>query len=122
MSKKLYLCYVDGSFAYFTDNLEDAWGDDWDDAPYEHNAGEPYVYAMKVAFDGVFEQPRDTGFNSGYSVRDINAGCIAWLRGWSHAKDVPVAVPAGIDFETFVSKIRLGGGDVYMRIENEDHE
>lgn len=37
------LCYVDGPWAYFTTQpLEDQWGDDWDDAPYEHNAGEPY--------------------------------------------------------------------------------
>lgn len=41
------LCYVDGleglpSLAYFTtQGLEDQWGDDWDDAPYEFNAGPP---------------------------------------------------------------------------------
>lgn len=36
------LCYVDGGKAYFTtQKLEDQWGDDWDDAPYEHNAGIP---------------------------------------------------------------------------------
>lgn len=30
-------------FAYFTDiDLKDQWGDDWDDAPYEHNAECPY--------------------------------------------------------------------------------
>ena len=28
--------------AYFTPlAMEDQWGDDWDDAPYEHNAGSP---------------------------------------------------------------------------------
>lgn len=37
------LCYVDDKFAYFTtQELAKQWGDDWDDAPYEHNAGEPY--------------------------------------------------------------------------------
>jgi hypothetical protein len=37
------LCYVDGSFAFFTTQaIEQQWGDDWDDAPYEHNAGDPY--------------------------------------------------------------------------------
>ena len=45
------LCYVDSDeyfdapmTLYFTE-LEDVteqWGDDWDDAPYEHNAGTPY--------------------------------------------------------------------------------
>lgn len=38
------LCYVDGQRAYFTTaKLADQWGDDWDDALYEHNAGEPYT-------------------------------------------------------------------------------
>ena len=37
------LCYVDQSWAFFTTkSLSDQWGDDWDDAPYEHNAGYPY--------------------------------------------------------------------------------
>jgi hypothetical protein len=37
------LCYIDGSWAYFTtQNLKDQWGDDWDDAPFDCNAGEPY--------------------------------------------------------------------------------
>jgi hypothetical protein len=37
------LCYVDGVFAYFTtQSLKKQTGDDWNDAPYEHNAGEPY--------------------------------------------------------------------------------
>lgn len=37
------LCYVDGPWAYFTTQpLAKQWGDDWNDAPYEHNAGEPY--------------------------------------------------------------------------------
>lgn len=40
----IVLCYVDpdGHFAYFTTKpLEEQWGDDWNDAPYEHNAGRP---------------------------------------------------------------------------------
>ena len=36
------LCYVDAPWAYFTTRrLSEQWGDDWDDAPYEHNAGTP---------------------------------------------------------------------------------
>lgn len=42
MEKKYYLCYVDGNKAWFTDNWEHIWGDDWNDAPYEYNAGNPY--------------------------------------------------------------------------------
>ena len=41
--KEPILCYVKGPWAYFTTQpLKKQWGDDWDDAPYEHNAGEPY--------------------------------------------------------------------------------
>ena len=37
------LCYVAANVAYFTTQaLADQWGDDWNDAPYEHNAGTPY--------------------------------------------------------------------------------
>lgn len=36
------LCYIDGNKAWFTDNFDRQWGDDWDDRPYQCNAEEPY--------------------------------------------------------------------------------
>jgi hypothetical protein len=39
------LCYVapESPWCYFTTkDLSEQWGDDWNDAPYEHNAGPPY--------------------------------------------------------------------------------
>ncbi|OGN14800.1 MAG: hypothetical protein A3J47_00270 [Candidatus Yanofskybacteria bacterium RIFCSPHIGHO2_02_FULL_43_22] len=37
------LCFVEGNTAYFTtQELSKQWGDDWNDAPYEHNAERPY--------------------------------------------------------------------------------
>ena len=43
MSEQDYkLCYIDGNKAYFTDNFKRQRGDDWNDAPYEHNAEPPY--------------------------------------------------------------------------------
>ena len=42
MKKEYKLCYVEGQKAWFTDNFEKQWGDDWNDKPYECNAGEPY--------------------------------------------------------------------------------
>jgi hypothetical protein len=40
---KHVLCYVSGPWAYFTSRpLSQQWGDDWNDAPYEHNAERPY--------------------------------------------------------------------------------
>lgn len=42
---KAVLCYYDLSHAYFTtQSLDKQWGDDWDDQPYEHNAGRPYNF------------------------------------------------------------------------------
>lgn len=42
-TKEPILCYIDGPWAYFTtQNLHKQWGDDWDDRPYECNAGSPY--------------------------------------------------------------------------------
>ena len=102
------LCYVEDNWAYFTTRgLSKQWGDDWDDAPYEHNAGTPYewnerwgafgvpfYHIVKVAFDGPFERPCDPHLNSPYSVQRINSGAIAWLttERWC---DKIVAIPAG---------------------------
>ena len=88
------LCYVDGAFAWFTSHFEEEWGDDWNDAPYEHNAGRPYGYhysklreyvahsIVKVAFDGPFDQPNSQHVNSPYSVEAINNGLVPWLVVW----------------------------------------
>ena len=47
------LCYIEKNFAYFTtQDLEKQWGDDWDDAPYEHNAGTPYEPRIFYYADG----------------------------------------------------------------------
>lgn len=92
------LCYVDSNVLYFTDNFEHCWGDDWNDAPYDCNAGEPYTYCddwspeenlehhhthiRYIAFKSngsYIKQPCDIEYNSSYSVEDINKGAIAWL-------------------------------------------
>ena len=45
MNTELKLCYIDGAWAYFTTQaLADVIGDDWNDAPYECNAGAPYEW------------------------------------------------------------------------------
>ena len=95
---RLYrLCYANKNILYFTDNFGNQWGDDWDDAPYEHNAGEPYEWIDEwsekenlksrghirmIAFlaDQWLEYPKDGYYNSPYSVDDINNGAIAWIR------------------------------------------
>lgn len=134
------LCYVTGCWAYFTtQDLDKQWGDDWNDAPYEHNAGEPYSpqksysratrtpdgitweersdytdgepnwVIKKVAFDGWWDQPCENHLNSPYSVQSINKGAVAWLYNPSKK----VAIPAGTDLVTFYQLIREGDGEVY---------
>lgn len=122
------LCYVEGQWAYFTTRkLSDQWGDDWDDAPYEHNAGTPYDYGehdrkegrepwriIKVAWDGYFDEPSKGFQNSHWSVEQINAGAVAWLRKSQWLKGKPVVIPAGTPLDRFCELIREGGGTVYL--------
>lgn len=109
---KYRLCYVDNNILYFTDNFENQWGDDWNDAPYEHNAGEPYEwddsYTEKenrehgyghlryIAYksDKYIREPNDRYDNSPYSVEDINKGAIAWLYS-SRAGALPAGSTMG---------------------------
>ena len=122
------LCYVDAPWAYFTtQKLSEQWGDDWNDAPYEHNAGTPYGYSdhdkkegrapweiVKVAFDGDFETPREGHYNSPWSVEQINAGAVAWLRTSRWRSGKPVIIPAGVTLARFCELIRDGGGLVFL--------
>ena len=101
MSKQIFkLCYVQHGILYFTDNFEKQWGDDWDDAPYQHNAEEPYEYAddwpeymnehrghiryigyVPISCDlqeAYYWNPQDI------SVEEINKGTVPWLtNGWN---------------------------------------
>ena len=119
------LCYVDGAWAYFTtQSLDKQWGDDWNDAPYEHNAGTPYYdyeniskpkeprwRIIKVAFDGGLSTPGGGEMNSSYSVEQINRHEIAWLRDrWGNSG---IVIHAGTPLSEFKALIRKAGGAVY---------
>lgn len=137
------LCYVDYPWAYFTTQpLAEAWGDDWNDAPYEHNAGSPYPWRetvrsnsdgewkmipnpsprysiIKVAYsDGDLETPSDlAGLNSTYSVEDINGGAVAWLTDPGYGTRPRVFTPvvwAGISLAEFIKIIEGRDGRVYL--------
>ena len=124
---KFKLCYVENSFAWFTTaSLSEQWGDDWNDAPYEHNAGTPYEWRierekpeyklMKLAFySDDLETPADiAGHNSLYSVQAINGGVVAWLSNrW--VKPV-IAIQAGISPEDFIKIVKESGGDVFAPV------
>jgi len=115
------LCFVDSPWAYFTTApLAEQWGDDWDDAPYEHNAGTPLeragVTITKVAFDGPLDAPCDGSLNSPWSVQQINSGAVAWLRtgAWAAANTPRVAIMAGATVEQFSAAVRAVGGRVFV--------
>ena len=116
------LCYIDGPWAYFTTQpLADQWGDDWNDAPYEHNAGTPYgplddetFEIVKVAWDGDWDTPCAGHGNSPWSVQQINAGAVAWLLSTPWRKRGPFVIMAGTTLDRFCDLIREGGGNVYM--------
>lgn len=126
----LKLCYIcpRDRFAWFTSlPLELQWGDDWNDAPYEHNAGDPYNehkedgkylphHLVKVAWDGPWSTPADlAGSNSSWSVQGINRGCVAWLvpDGWG-AKDDARPIHAGASLTGFIEAVEQSGGSVYL--------
>ncbi len=92
------LCYVDDNILYFTDHFKTQWADDWNDAPYEHNAGTPYEFIEDwsdeenikhghghirlLAFEPDYHiiRPCDSfAYNSPYSVEDINKEAVPWL-------------------------------------------
>lgn len=93
-------CTYIGLRLFFTDaDLSEQWGDDWDDAPYEHNAGWPYDCICYKDKNGKWQQkphqilvlnvslkqscnfvlPEDYGCNSPFSVETINQGACAWM-------------------------------------------
>jgi len=121
--KEPILCYVKGPWAYFTTQpLKKQWGDDWDDAPYEHNAGEPYLphededkpwEIIKVAWDGDFDTPDYYLANTNWNVEDINNKCVPWLAS-AVFMDRRICIWAGTKLSKFKSLIKKGGGKVYV--------
>lgn len=126
------LCYVEsngnkedeenyGFLLYFTSaRMEDQWGDDWDDAQYEYNAGRPYdihyiddkkvehtilALQMWVSAENWLKMPSDFSWNS-FSVDEINSGAVAWLYKPSEGKCCNgIAVHAGMTPEEVAWKI-----------------
>lgn len=116
----MILCYVRNGKAYFTDQpLDKQWGDDWDDAPYEYNAGPPYtdagVQITCLYFEGLFLTPDDGHTNSPWSVEMINRGEVAWLR--SDGGTSP-PIMAGTTMEDFIARIRAAGGKVFVELKD----
>ena len=117
-------------YAYFTPlPLDEQWGDDWNDAPYDCNAGEPYddvtdeieekdglrfvtksheITIIKVPFaikSYNTSMPKDYGYNSPFCVDDINRGAVAWIYDYNATLKKHVTIHAGINPFDFVKKI-----------------
>ena len=114
--------------AYFTPiDLADQWGDDWNDAPYEHNAGIPYddcgdqectILGLQFSYpdtevdeegyiftrDFEYFQPKDVS-RSPWSVEDINLGAVPWIFAKSWTGKGAVVFNAGINPIEFRNKI-----------------
>ena len=108
------LCFVKDSWAYFTARpLCEVSGNDWDDAPYQYNAGPPCTRdggdIYKVAWDGNFDLPHDT---PGWSADQINAGAAPWLTEWV-TYGTGVVIAADVTLVEFRALIKKGDGAVY---------
>ena len=102
------LRYIDrhAPVAYFCE--PDAWGDDWNDAPWEHNAERPTSWITRVVYlDSDLETPGHNMLNSPWSVDDINKGAVAWLS--SHYGR-GIHIPAGATVAEFVRQVGAAGG------------
>ena len=66
---------------YWTDTYinQPHLGDNWDDVPYDHNAGPPYDYSMMVTID-LRNLPGVTFPPSEFSINMINEGIVPWLK------------------------------------------
>jgi hypothetical protein len=117
--KDYRLCYVENGCAYFTDNFENQWGDDWNDAPYEHNAGLPYTGdnlkadgdIVRVPFAGMTEPCKDH-LNSPLSVQDINSGSAPWLRSMPRLDGEEVEIYAGETLDEVIGKMALANAAI----------
>ena len=112
MSRRL--CFIKDNFAYFTDNFESQTGDDWNDKPYQYNAGLPSTHSSsikRIAFDSPLETP-DEKYNKDFSVNEINSGVVPWLSG-ENEND---SIYAGTRWEEFIDKVISLDGEIYLRL------
>lgn len=102
--------------AYFTSKkLEEQWGDDWNDAPYEHNAGNPYADGKGIMYQvcvvSSLVQPKHSFLNSPYFVEQINQKKIPWLRSAEGSKP-KVEIWAGTPLAEFRLLIKKVDGEI----------
>ena len=115
------LCYIDGQKAYFTSNWEKQWGDDWNDRPYECNAGEPYgeyiennkcvdIPQAALYFETGYWTERKPCDIGRFSVEEINKGAVAWVATGEFC------IQAGTTMKDFINIILTNGGSIWKKI------
>lgn len=127
MNDNAVLCYVGRGRAWFTTcPLRRQWGDDWNDAPYQHNAGEPYedmadvpeYELFAVRFESSLLTPEEFGYQYDISVNQINAGVVPWLQSDMWETEDRHTIMAGTTFADFKRIIRAAGGMILVPLED----
>lgn len=133
--ERLYLCYVDrygdndndkGTLRlWFTSDMDRTYGDDWNDAPYEHNAGPPYdyhrsqrpdekggwvtvwpdrpylvqEYTLTIPESVSVAEAFERGFRG--TAEEINRDRLPWLYVYLHSTgwDNEIAIKAGVSLQ-----------------------
>lgn len=127
---KYKLCYIDQNKAFFTTQaLSKQSGDDWNDIPYEHNAGYPYEWheehdkevkpwSIATLYFEVNDPmtPCSCIQNSKFSVDMINSKkLIPWLTiKKNYSDEQGIEIWAGTRYLDFVYAIQDNGGKVWV--------
>src|SRR3989344_260650 len=141
------LCLVKDHWAYFTtQQLKQQTGDDWNDAPYAGNAGEPYDPCWHNGPGGRAKYP--SGCNCSICAKEWNADGtpkwrvikVAWdgpfttpadcehgnvsvdyinmhLLPWLYNDEGRLDIMAGVTLDDFRKQVVAAGGQVYMTAE-----
>jgi len=129
------LCYVAHGVMWFTTDMSTQWGDDWNDAPYEHNAGRPYSWSRRnfsteeeeddfrnrkehpymlfaFSYTGPFDEISNSHVNSPLSVQSINELGLPWLVSIENE-----SIKAGSRLSKVRKKIKKAGGTMLLLCE-----
>lgn len=133
-----YVCGNVVKFYLGRDNLDTWWGDDWDDVPYEHNAGRvysEYIYdtvQLALSLDYVILEPSsDWAYNgnSPYCKEDMlkrNCPCLIITKNDYNAQYSTlisdrnsIQVYFGDSFDDLISALKGIQFAIFWRKENE---
>ena len=90
------------------------WGDDWNDAPYEHNAGTVYAECVErtvdiaIPFDLYVIEPSDGQLNSSWCKEDMIHRKVAafWVDTDDYSGKTLLSVSYGDDVDEVLEKVK----------------